>query len=294
MPSLTRLLAVLACAATLAACGGDSTPIGSVEPAPATTTSAPSSTPNGIGAPETGDVVIPPAGSPPQPGHPWFLTIGDSVTSGYTVDPARAGKNSSWALDMEQLLAQSGRAWSLYDIACAGETLESYRTHCHDRSVNTAVLQGKPQERVALDAIASHGADLRLIVVELGSNDLLRVLRSGTPLQSAIDNIHTQLGSVVAELQKAAPGVPVIVCNFYNPLENLLPASESELAQVNAAVTQVATERGVRLADFHAAINSDPPPDSQLCMYVDCLHLDVHPTVAGHQRLAQAVLSALD
>lgn len=291
MPALLRALAVAACVAALAACGGgDSSPLGPVaEPATATPTPA-ASTPAGGAA---DDVAVPPAGAPPQAGHPWFLTIGDSVTSGYTIDPARAGKNSSWALGLQQLLSRSGRAWSLYDVACAGETLESYRTRCHDRNVNTAVLQGRSQERAALDAIAGHGADLRLVVVELGSNDLLRALRSGASVQTSIDNVRTQLSAVVAELQKAAPSVPVIICNFYNPLENLLPASETQLAQVNAAVAQVATERAVRLADFHAAINTDPPPDTQLCAYVDCLHLDVHPTIAGHARLAQAVFSAL-
>jgi lysophospholipase L1-like esterase len=289
--SLHRALGVLACALAIAACGSDS-PIGSVEPATSTTSAGTgSASPGRVAGGD--DVAIPPAGSPPQTGHPWFLAIGDSVTSGYTVDPARSGKNSTWALGLEQLLAQSGRAWSLYDVACAGETLESYRTHCHDRNVNTAVLQGRSQERTALDAIAAHGADLRLIVVELGSNDLLRVLRSGTPLQSAIDQVRTQLGAVVAELQAAAPGVPVIICNFYNPLENLLPTSESQLAQVNEIVTSVATARGARLADFHAAINTDPAPDPLLCAYVDCAHLDVHPTIAGHLRLAQAVLAAL-
>ena len=292
MAALLRVLSVLACAGTLAACGGDSSPLGSIESATTSTSASltPASTASGGAA---DDVAVPPAGSPPQAGHPWLLTVGDSVTSGYTVDPARAGTNSTWALGLQRLLEQSGRAWSLYDVACAGETLESYRTRCHDRSIATAVLQGRSQERAALDAIASNGADLRLIVVELGSNDLLRSLRSGASLQTSIDNVRTQLDSVVAELQKAAPHVPVIVCNFYNPLENLLPASEAQLAEVNAVVAQVASGRGARLADFHAAINTDPPPDPQLCTFVDCAHLDVHPTVAGHLRLAEAAFSVV-
>src|SRR5579859_3878682 len=46
----------------------------------------------------SGNVVVPVAGRPPQPGIPWFLTIGDSITFGYTRDPGLAGRNITWAL----------------------------------------------------------------------------------------------------------------------------------------------------------------------------------------------------
>jgi lysophospholipase L1-like esterase len=291
--ALRRLLFAIACALALAACAGDASPVGPPAAGPATSAVSPSP-PATPGAPDRGgDVSVPPAGSPPQTGHPWFLTVGDSITSGYTVDPARTGTNSTWALGLEQLLAQRGTPWSLYDVACSGETLASYRTRCHDRIVSTAVLQGRSQERTALDAIAAHGADLKLIVVDLGSNDLLHTLESGGSPQSAASTVRTQLTAVVAELQQAAPGVPVILCNYYNPLENIDPPSEAQLAQVNAVVAQIATERGARLADFHSAINTAPAPNPQLCAYVDCAHIDVHPTVAGHARLAQAALAAV-
>ena len=294
---ISRVATLLAACACLAACGGVDLAPG----APATTptsapasTAAPSSPSSSQAFPQRGtDVSVPPAGAPPQTGHPWFLAIGDSITSGYTVDASRAGTNSAWPLDLQALLAKRGETWSLYDVACAGETLESYATRCHDRAVATAVLQGRPQRQAALDTIAAHRADLRLIAIDLGSNDLLRALESGATVQSVTDSVRTRLGAIVAELQAAAPGVPVIIANYYNPLENLIGSSESELAQVNAAVAGVAAARGAHLADFHAAFNVDPPPAPRLCVYVDCAHLDVHPTVAGHERLAEAALAAV-
>ena len=295
---ISRIAPLLA-VACLAACGGvdiapgvpASTPAATATPA---STAAPSSPSASQAFPQRGaDVSVPPAGTPPQTGHPWFLAIGDSITSGYTVDPSRAGTNSAWPLALQALLAKRGDAWSLYDVACAGETLESYATRCHDRSVATAVLQGRSQRQAALETIAAHRADLRLIAIDLGSNDLLRALESGATVQSVADSVRTKLGAIVAELQAAAPGVPVIIANYYNPLENLIGSSESELAQVNAAVAAVAAARGAHLADFHAAFNVDPPPAPKLCVYVDCAHLDVHPTVAGHERLAETALTAV-
>jgi hypothetical protein len=57
----------------------------------------------------------------------------------------------------------------------------------------------------------------------------------------------------------------------------------------------VARSTGARLADFHSAIDTGAAvPDPHLCDYVDCAQGDVHPTVAGHARLARAALAALD
>ncbi|HET9051611.1 MAG TPA: GDSL-type esterase/lipase family protein, partial [Candidatus Dormibacteraeota bacterium] len=218
-------LACAAAAAALAACGGPVAPAGLPPPVPTATATAAPQSPTGTPAasetpspdtlgqqlPERGEAVsIPPAGAPPRAGHAWFLAVGDSITSGYTVDPSRAGVNSAWPLDLQRLLAGRGRSWSLYDVACAGETLESYETACHDRGVAT-VLDGRSQRQAALDAVAAHRADLRLIAVDLGSNDLLRALESGSPVDDVADTVRTRLAAIVTELQAAAPGVPVII-----------------------------------------------------------------------------------
>lgn len=279
--------AALPCVAALAlaAC---SSPASTATPgAPATTPSAAAPLQTPVPPSPPASALIPVAGRPPVTGRPWYLVIGDSVSFGYSVDPARYGTNSSWALQMEPMLAAAGRPWQLYDTACPSETTSTYTGRCPLRRFVPA-LADESQHDLALAAVAAHRADLRLIVVELGANDLLH---AGTlDAAAVIPRLSGALTRIVTELQRTAPGVPVILCNYYDPLENLLPATVAPLDQVNTAVAALAARLHVGLADIHAAINTAPPPDPGLGRYVDVAHTDIHPTVLGHTRIAEAVL----
>ena len=292
MPSrrlLPRLAAVTLLAGLLAACGTSAAPAPSVTPSAATPTASPSSA--GANPLRT---LLPVAGHAPTGNEPWYLAIGDSVTFGFTVDPARFGTNSSWPQQLQPLLAASGRPWSLYDTACPSERTDTYYTLCPARA-EVPFLATTSQHDAAMAAISAHRATLHAILIDLGSNDLLRGQRTGASVDAMTAALRTTLTRIVTELQTAAPGVPVILCNFYNPLANSLPATRPELATVNAMVASVATATHARLADFFSAIDtSTAVPDPQLCTYVDCAHGDVHPTVAGQARLAQVALRALD
>jgi lysophospholipase L1-like esterase len=191
------------------------------------------------------------------------------------------------------MLAASGRPWTLYDTACPSERTDTYYARCPGRR-QVPFLATTSQHDAAMAAITAHRADLRAILVDLGSNDLLRSLRTSTAVETEIGLLRNALTRIVTDLHTAAPGVPVVIGNYYNPLANADPATRPQLTTVNAMVAAVATANGARLADFFAAINTTPnATDPHLCDYVDCAHSDIHPTVAGHLRLAQAALAAL-
>jgi len=234
-------------------------------------------------------VAEPVAGTPPVDGVPWFLTIGDSVTYGYTRDPVLAGTNPTWALDLQRTLAAQGRPWRLYDTACPGETTATYAIRCPGRR-SVPFLAGQSQRSAALSAISAHGADLRLIVVELGSNDLLHALRAS--LDTTVATMTENLGDIVGELHTAAPSVPIVLADVYDPFATGAPQTETVLSAVDAALAELATRVGAGFADIHAAINH-PADGAPLCSLVDCADLDIHPTALGQERLAAAVLAAL-
>jgi lysophospholipase L1-like esterase len=287
---VSAVLAGLLGAAGLAACGS-----AGATPSPAGTAAAPTPSP----APTATLALparfsIPVAGQPPVAGTPWYLAVGDSVTFGFTVDPARAGTNSSWALQLQGLLTASGRPWKLYDTACTSERTDTYYTRCPARA-QVPFLADSSQHDAAMAAVTAHRRDLRAVFVDLGSNDLLQSLRRGVPAATEIAALRVGLTHIVSEFRGAAPGVPVILCNFYNPLSNLSPTTRPQVAAVNAMVAQVATATGARVADFYDAVDTTATgTDPHLCDYVDCAHGDIHPTVAGHARLARAALAALD
>jgi lysophospholipase L1-like esterase len=297
MPSrrlLSRLAAVALLAGLLAACSTAPAPSPATpSPTPARSAAAPSTSPSGLGG-SIRRSPVPVAGHAPAGSEPWYLAVGDSVTFGFTVDPARFGVNSSWPQQLQPLLAASGRAWSLYDTACPSERTDTYYTLCPGRT-QAPFLATTSQHDAAMAAISAHRTTLHAILVDLGSNDLLRGLRAGTTVDAMTTALRAALTRIVTELQAAAPGVPVILGNFYNPLANVDPPTRPQLAVVNAMVASVATSTHALLADFFAAVNTTPDAtDPQLCTYVDCAHGDVHPTVAGQARLAQAALHALD
>jgi lysophospholipase L1-like esterase len=240
-----------------------------------------------VGGP--GVVDVPVAGRPPEPGRPWFLTIGDSVTFGYTRDAALAGTNISWAPRVESRLAAQGRAWSLYDVACPGETTVSYAIRCSGRR-QVPLLAHRSQRAAALEAISAHGQDLRLIVVALGSNDLLHALNGdlGTTRTALLDHLE----AIVTELHTAAAGVPIVIAGVYDPFAVAAPRTDALLAPIDDAIAALAARLGDGYADFHAAINH-PADGAPLCSLIDCADVDIHPTVQGQQRLAEAVIRAV-
>lgn len=258
-------------------------------PGPQTAPGARDSSPGTAGAGGPGTVYVPVAGRPPEPGRPWFLTIGDSITFGYTRDPELAGTNISWAPRLEQQLAAQGRPWQLYDTACPGETTLSYAGRCPGRG-QVPLLARQSQRDAALAAIAAHGPDLRLIVVALGSNDLLRALNSDPDATRAALIDH--LEAIVTELRVAAPAVPIVIAGIYDPFAVGAPKTDAVLSPIDDAIASLAGRLGDAYADFHAAINR-PADRAPLCSLVDCADLDIHPTVLGQQRLAEAVMQAV-
>jgi lysophospholipase L1-like esterase len=282
-----RLL-VIVFGALLAGCGSGS-PVGANPSASAHPTTTPPVSASSEPALPPG---IPVAGGPPAGGQPWFLAVGDSVTFGTSADPARAGHNDSWPVQLQALLAGRGQRWQLFDTACPGETTVTYTTRCPHRD-QVPFLADASQRSVVLAAVAAHRADLRLILVDLGSNDLLRAQRAGSSADQVATALRVSLTTIVGDLAIAAPGVPLVVANYYDPLENSVPATLPQLQVVNGVVASIAAGAHAALADFFAAINTRSAPAPSLCLYVDCAHLDVHPTVAGHARLARAALAVI-
>ena len=106
MPVRPRLLLTLCSVLLLIAACGSSGPQGTGTPHPVTPTASPATanhTPEPAGDIGDAPVHIPVAGQAPQAGVPWYLAIGDSITFGFSADPARFGTNSSWALQLQDL-----------------------------------------------------------------------------------------------------------------------------------------------------------------------------------------------
>jgi lysophospholipase L1-like esterase len=104
-------------------------------------------------------------------------------------------------------------------------------------------------------------------------------------VEAQLDLAAQRLDALVGELQSAAPGVPVILANIYDPHGGY--DSWAQAYYFDAAVSAIAARHHAAVADFLRAVAPDR------CAALDCAHSDIHPTVAGDAALASAVLAAL-
>lgn len=227
----------------------------------------------------------------PTRGHPWLLAVGDSITAGYSVAPGYDGPAHSWAVQVRDRLAAGDSAWQLFSVACPGETTASYvEGGCIGRNLVPG-LAGRSQRDTVAGAIAERGAWLRAIVVELGVNDYFRARTTGGDILAQLDAAAARLDALVADLQRLAPGVPVVLANIYDP--HGLSSSWDQAVHLDAAIAAIAARRGATVADFLHAIDRPLALPADRCRLLDCAHHDIHPTLAGQTGLADAVWAAL-
>jgi lysophospholipase L1-like esterase len=228
----------------------------------------------------------------PPPDRPWLLAVGDSITYGWSVDPHDDVVDHNWALQVrDHLSATTGTLWSLYSVACPGETTVSYRDGgCSGRQFVPA-LEGRSQREAIANAIRARGDQLRLIVIELGTNDYFGARRQGGDVLASLARAAARLDAVVADLQRMALGVPVVIADIYDPHGTAL--SWWQAVQLDARIAAVAHKRGASVADFLHAIDRPGEPRAARCRLLDCAHHDIHPTLAGQVALAAAVMSVM-
>jgi len=230
----------------------------------------------------------------PAPGRPWILAVGDSITEGWTLTPQYDGRDHTWAVQLRDALRRDGSPWDLYTLACPGETTVTYvQGGCVGRAV-VPELRGRSQRDAAGEAIAQRGQWLRLIVVELGVNDYFRartVSRDGAWIDAQLDAAAVRLDTIVTDLQRLAPGVPVIVANIYDP--HGLADSWQQAVHLDAAIAAVAARHHAAVADFLHAVTRPLALPEDRCSLLDCAHHDIHPTLAGQTALEAAVAAAL-
>jgi lysophospholipase L1-like esterase len=247
-------------------------------------------TPDGAGSGAT------PAASDRAPSGPsTYLALGDSVAAG-----AGAPRGAGYV----PLLAEALSARLGCDRTAPRGCPVATRNLARPGATTGSLL--RDQLPTALQVLAD--TDVALVTVTVGGNDVfLPVLRacSATPSSAScraqvrrqLDLVAVQLGQALSTLRAAAPGVPVAVMTYYDPvpaceLAPLAPLSARVLEGdgdlldegLNDVLRRAAREVDAVVVETAARVGRDDVVGGQ-----DCLH----PNVNGHERLAQAFLDAL-
>ena len=183
-----------------------------------------------------------------RPRSDGLVALGDSITIGFGGAPDR------WM--------QSRTSWVAH-ATCGTELTYGYN----------AGVAGETTAEMAARVSAALGHHPQWFVVLGGTNDVLQ----GIPPAETIRNLDAVLG--------AASDVETVAIGTIPPSDD--PAIHEPIAEVNAAIRQLAADRGVRLIDFHDVVGEGPrfAPGFALDAY--------HPNAAGSAVMGDLARSVL-
>ena len=244
-----------------------------------------------------------------QAGRRTYVSIGDSYATGYGPE----GTSESFA----QIVADR-EGLNLVNLACNGATSADLleQPACGPESGS------RSQVDAAVDAVRTGTVDL--VTVVIGSNDLLEPCAvADNPAEcaaSVASDTRANISATLTKLRAAAPDVKIVGLSypdvFLGAWVNREFTNGEDVARTSVALyedfnSQVAAEYagfGARYVDVTRTtggygaltdLTQDPrygqipAPVAEVCtLTYYCEHGDVHPTPAGHQAIADAVIAA--
>lgn len=189
---------------------------------------------------------------------PYYLALGDSLAQG--VQPNAQGTSvetkQGYADDLYAVYRSFVPGLQFEDLGCPGET-------AHSMIVGGVCTYGsQPSQLAAAVAfLATH--HVVLITIDIGANTVDGCVVDGelnpTCVGAGFVSTESYLPSILGALQEAAPNVPVVGMNYYDPFLADWLAGATGQAVAKESVT-VATEFDTVLGDAYGAFG-DPVAD---------------------------------
>lgn len=255
-----------------------------------------------------------------------YVSLGDSYATGWR--PATDGTPAGATRDGFAYLVAGQSGLRLINVACSGATSTSLRddTGCApaNRALDAADPAGRTQLDAAVQALREYEGQVGLVTVVIGGNDLAPCARAAQPLpcaSQAVADVQANLAAVLPALREAAGDAPIVGLTYpdvflgawvspdFEDGQNIARLSvplfqnffntalETEYEKIDATFVDVTDLTGGYgpLTDVtqDPTYGPIPTPVAKVCsLTYFCEHTDVHPTPAGHQMIADAVLAA--
>jgi lysophospholipase L1-like esterase len=195
----------------------------------------------------------------------FYLSLGDSLAQG--VQPNGSGQsvetNQGYADQLFRIERRHFSHLQLAKLGCPGETTTSFLTGVPP----FCAYSPTPQLQQALAFLAAHQGHVAFITIDVGANDVDNCLQGGNInlvcISAGFAAIGQKLPAILAQLKAAAPGVPIIGMNLYDPFlalwlqgpqgQVLAVQSEQLSVALNNEFAQVYGAFGVPVADVAGA-----------------------------------------
>ena len=152
-----------------------------------------------------------------------YLSLGTSLSVGIQPDGNGDNQltNEGYADQLHQILRLKNRNLQLVKLGCPDETTTTIITG----GSSLCPYPAGSQLNQAVAFLRANRAAVSLITLDVGANDLLSCVLGSVvdttclfgPL-GAFATVAANLPTIVSELRAAAPGVPIVAMNYYNPL----------------------------------------------------------------------------
>lgn len=252
----------------------------------------------------------------------FYLALGTSLAVGF--QPNRGETPKGYVDVLWQRMSEQLPGLGLHNVGCAGETSSSmiHGIHPHCQYPEGSQLDA------AVAFLQAHPGQVAFITVEVGANDFAGAcLKDNGRLDRAcasdlLPRLQTRLTRIVDALTAAAPGVPIVAMNYYDPLlgfwglvpggRALARADQRVWADFNAASEDAYTAAGAAVADVAATFQIDDFTDTvvvpgrgelpvnvaRTCQWTwFCTPKfagDVHANAIGYRKIADTFAQTLD
>lgn len=212
-----------------------------------------------------------------------YIALGDSIAAGLVTSLPRDRGYPALVSNLLEKLDASGPesvAVKSVNLAVPGETDESF--------VSGGQLQSFRDE---IASLRSRGADLQLVTLTLGGNDILQLQNQGNAdRQAGLDRFKASFSAAVSDIEQALGDLkPTIVVTTYYDLSDGDPQVQNSdawwVAQFNDVIRSTAQQHGLNVADLEPAFRGHI---RDWTWYP----LDVHPNNDGHAEIAKLVWQA--
>jgi lysophospholipase L1-like esterase len=241
----------------------------------------------------------------------WYLQLGDSLAAGHqpTIGDDPTGGYADNALAAVDKHTPGTR---LLNLACSGETTVTMIDggRCTYDDDNSQLDQAVSFLTTGIDTARTNADITRAITLSMGANDVL----PGIPacLQVAclgLDAVGARLTQILTTLHEAAPDVPIVVLNYYNPFLGMLNTSGTGTALAVASVplhaaligtiATSASSVGAEVADiataFHTEDGTIEAAAQHICnwTWMCSTMVDIHANTTGYDVMGRAVAAKL-
>jgi lysophospholipase L1-like esterase len=196
---------------------------------------------------------------------PFLLVLGGSASVGWQPtlsNPHGVPTDEGYANDLVSYEASRGVTVQLSQLGCPGETTTSmlYGGHCYTSSAT--------QLDEALTFLQAHHADVGLVTIDMGFNNVRHCLLNGDVQQGCVarglDAVNRELPTILSDLIGAAgPDVTFVGMNHYNPFfaealsgpsgQAFALASASVMNRLNDVLHDIYSAAGIAMANVATA-----------------------------------------